>query len=101
MYHAASAAILAAGGVGRHRDAPKSHEHVIEHYGNIVQRHPDTLAETGLWLNRTRTERVVADYDLSRDASASDATEITGQAKRMLAAIRATWPPGAKLPHKT
>jgi uncharacterized protein (UPF0332 family) len=29
MYHCATAALLAAGGVGKRRDVPQSHEHVI------------------------------------------------------------------------
>jgi hypothetical protein len=29
MHHCAAAAILAAGGVGKRRDAPQSHEHIV------------------------------------------------------------------------
>jgi hypothetical protein len=44
MHHSACAALLAAGGVGKYLDAPKSHEHVIQHYGNLVAR------QSGWWL---------------------------------------------------
>ena len=36
MHHAAAAALYASGGVGPRRDVPKSHEHVIEHFGKLV-----------------------------------------------------------------
>src|SRR2546430_9436904 len=63
MHHCASAAILAAGGVGKHRDAPKSHEHVIEHYGKLVAAEAGDLGQSGMILSRARTDRMVADYD--------------------------------------
>lgn len=64
MHHCAVAAILAAGGVGKYLDAPKSHEHVIEHYGKLVIGEAGELGLSGLWLSRARTDRMVADYDL-------------------------------------
>jgi hypothetical protein len=51
MHHCASAAILAAGGVGKHRDVPKSHEHVIQHYGKLVAAEPGDLGHSGLVLS--------------------------------------------------
>src|SRR5438105_9047500 len=58
MHHCASAAILAAGGVGKHRDAPKSHEHVIEHYGKLVAAEPGDFGHSGRVLSRARTDRM-------------------------------------------
>jgi uncharacterized protein (UPF0332 family) len=91
MHHAAAAAILASGGVGKHLDVPKSHEHVIQHYGTIVAKENESLAATGPMLNRARTDRMVADYDLVRGADAHDATETTVNARTMVDLIMARW----------
>src|SRR5438105_4927311 len=59
MHHCASAAILAAGGVGKRRDIPQSHEHVIEHFGNLVATESGYLGQSGIALSRARTDRMV------------------------------------------
>src|SRR5947199_3772781 len=80
MHHCASAAILAAGVVGKRRDVPKSHEHVIEHYGKLVAVEPGNLAHSGRVLSRARTDRMDADYDLVRRATKKDAAATTADA---------------------
>jgi uncharacterized protein (UPF0332 family) len=45
MHHCAAAAILASGGVGKRKDVPQSHEHVIQHFGGF-------LGESGKVLSR-------------------------------------------------
>jgi len=91
MHHSACAALLAAGGVGKHLDAPKSHEHVIQHYGNLVANEDEPLKSTGLELSRARTDRMVADYDLVRGANNSEAKETTQAARVMVDAIMERW----------
>ncbi len=51
MYHCACAAILAAGGVGKLRNFPESHKHVLEHFAKITVNETGLLAETGAALN--------------------------------------------------
>jgi len=86
MYHCAAAAILASGGVGRRLDVPQSHEHVIQHYGRLVEGQPDDLGETGRMLSRARTDRMVADYDLIHGATIGDARGTTADARKFLQA---------------
>ena len=91
MHHCACAAILASGGVGNRRDVPKSHEHVIEHYGKLVAGEAGYLKNSGLILSRARTDRIVADYDLVNGATRADATVLTGEARRFVEACKARW----------
>ena len=41
MYFIAVAALLRAGGVGKRKDVPESHEHVIQHYAKLAETLPD------------------------------------------------------------
>lgn len=91
MHHAACAALLASGGVGKLKDVPKSHEHVIEHYGKLVASENDTLAPTGRALSRARTDRVIADYGMSEILTAKNASETTAAAEMMVTTISERW----------
>jgi len=91
MHHAASAAILANGGVGKRGDVPKSHEHVIEHFDNIVEGEPEPLGSAGKLLNLALTDRLDADYGLGLSATSAEAAELTRQARILLDAIRTKW----------
>lgn len=91
MHHCASAAILAAGGTGKRGDVPKSHEHVIQHYGRLVEGQPGDLGQSGLLLGRARTDRMVADYDLMRGANRDDAAATTRDARTFVNACKARW----------
>jgi len=91
MHHAASAAILAAGGVGKHRDVPHSHEHVIEHFGKLVAGEQDPLGAAATVISHARSNRVDADYSPNQTADAAEANELTAQARIMLDAIRFKW----------
>jgi uncharacterized protein (UPF0332 family) len=91
MHHCASAAILAAGGVGKRRDAPQSHEHIVQHYGNLIASEPGYLGRSGMVLSRARTDRMVADYDLVRDITNNDATSTAEDARRFVDACKAKW----------
>jgi uncharacterized protein (UPF0332 family) len=82
---------LAAGGIGRHRDAPKSHEHIIEHYGNLVASEPGYLGQSGKVISRARTDRMVADYGLIRGITKAEASETTGEARQFVDACRTKW----------
>jgi uncharacterized protein (UPF0332 family) len=66
MYHAATAALFASGGVGKRGDVPKSHEHVVEHFGKLVANEMGDLAGQGKVLSTARNDRMVADYDMVR-----------------------------------
>jgi uncharacterized protein (UPF0332 family) len=91
MNHCAIAAILASGGVGKRRDAPASHEHIIQHYGTLVASEPDYLGTSGMALSRARSDRMVADYDLVRGVSATDARETVRDARQFVDACRIRW----------
>ena len=91
MHHCAAAAILASGGVGKRRDVPQSHEHVIQHYGNLVAPEPGFLGQSGMVLSRARTDRMVADYDLVRGVTDKEAAITVGEARRFVDACKAKW----------
>jgi uncharacterized protein (UPF0332 family) len=91
MYHCAAAAILASGGVGKRLDVPQSHEHVIQHYGRLVEGEEGDLGESGRLLSRARTDRTVADYDLVQGTNNDDARATTNDARKFLEANAAKW----------
>jgi uncharacterized protein (UPF0332 family) len=91
MHHSAAAAILAAGGVGKRRDVPQSHEHVIQHFGNLVASEQGYLGDSGKVLSRARTDRMVADYDLVRGITNIEATETAREARKFVDACKAKW----------
>jgi len=91
MHHCAAAAILAAGGVGKRRDVPQSHEHVIQYYGNIVASESDYLGQSGMVLSRARTDRMVADYDLVRGITNEEAAVTVRDARQFVDACKAKW----------
>jgi len=91
MHHCASAAILAAGGVGKRGDVPQSHEHVIQHYGNLIASEPGYLAQSGMVISRARTDRMVADYDLVQGVLNEDAADTVRDARQFVDACKAKW----------
>ena len=91
MHHCAAAAILAAGGVGKRGDVPQSHEHVIQHYGNLIASEQGFLGQSGMVLSRARTDRMVADYDLSRGVTNSEAAQTVSDARKFIDACRTRW----------
>jgi uncharacterized protein (UPF0332 family) len=82
---------LAAGGVGRHLDAPQSHEHVIQHFGNLVASESGYLGESGMVLSRARTDRMVADYDLVRGVTNAEAMITVREARQFVDACKIKW----------
>lgn len=97
MEHCAAAAILATGGVGKRKDSPKSHEHIIEHFGKLVDGEPDPLGECGKMLSRARTDRMTADYGLIESVSNDDAAETTSDARKFVDACMTKWKLGEAL----
>jgi uncharacterized protein (UPF0332 family) len=91
MYHAAAAALFASGGVGKRRDVPKSHEHVIERFGRLVANETGDLAAQGKVLSVARNERMIADYDVVSGASGIDAAETTKSARKFVDACMRKW----------
>ncbi len=91
MYHAASAALFASGGVGKRRDVPRSHEHVVEHFGKLVANETGDLAGLGKVLSIARNDRMIADYDMVRGATSSDADETTKLARKFVEACMGKW----------
>ncbi|HEV7228732.1 HEPN domain-containing protein [Brevundimonas sp.] len=93
MHHAAVAALFATGGVGRVGDVPKSHEHVIQHFGNLVEGLGDeALRASGVALSRARTDRVAADYDMDVGFTSAEAADLVASARALVEAVKATWP---------
>jgi hypothetical protein len=100
MYFIAVAALLRAGGVGKRKDVPESHEHVIQHYARLAETLPAPLTESGKLLNRARDMRVEADY--FRDelgnldfgvhgATAEEARDLTTEAVSFMANWLRRW----------
>jgi uncharacterized protein (UPF0332 family) len=91
MNHCASAAVLAGGGIGKSRDAPKSHASLVEHFGKLVENEPGTLGECGRILSRALTDRLTSDYGLIHSVSAKDAAETAADARKLVDACRSKW----------
>ncbi len=100
MHFIAVAALLRAGGVGKRKDVPESHEHVIEHYAKLVETLPPPFKESGKLLNRARDMRVEADYFRDEDgnlefgvhgATAAEASKLTEQASSFIANWLRRW----------
>lgn len=92
MHHCAVAALLAAGGVGKAKDVPRSHEHVIEHFGKLVAGESGSLAGTARLLGRARTDRVDADYGLLPTSTSARASVLAADARNLIEACSARWP---------
>jgi uncharacterized protein (UPF0332 family) len=88
MSHCAAAAILASGGIGKRRDAPQSHEHIIQHYGKLIASETGYLGSSGMALSRARTDGMVADYDLVRGVGAQDARATAKEARLFVDACK-------------
>ena len=70
---------------------PQSHEHVIQHYGKLVEGQQGDLGESGRMLSRAQTDGMVADYDLVRGANVADAKATTVDARKFINANAAKW----------
>ena len=93
MHFIAVAALLRAGGVGKRKDVPESHEHVIQHYAKLAETLPPPFTESGKLLNRARDMRVEADYFRDENgnldfgvhgASAIEASDLTSEASSFM-----------------
>ncbi|MDB5430454.1 MAG: hypothetical protein JWP35_1570 [Caulobacter sp.] len=91
MYHCAAAALFAAGGVGKRKDVPKSHEHVLEHFGKLVRDEPGDLGEAGRLLSHALSDRMTADYGLIEGVSEPDAAETAADAVRFVEVCTVRW----------
>jgi uncharacterized protein (UPF0332 family) len=90
MRHCARAALLNSGGVGKSKDVPASHEHVIQHFGKLAgdENNPDSL---GLLLNRARGERITSDYDLEDSITEAQASEAAAKATHFVEECIKRW----------
>lgn len=93
MYHCACAAILAAGGVGKLRNFPESHKHVLEHFAKLTANETGALAGAGAALNRVMGLREIGDYGVNRDPSHADAEIAVQEAHNFINACREKWNP--------
>ena len=77
MHFCAVAALYRAGGVGKLKAVPESHEHVIKHYIQMAEAIDDEyLKDSGMELNRLRDDRMRADYFIAVDQE--EGSGITG-----------------------
>ena len=68
MHFCAVAALYRSGGVGKRKDVPESHEHILQHYSILVESlDEEFLKESGILLNRARDDRMRADYFVGVD----------------------------------
>lgn len=101
MHFCAIAALYRAGGVGKRKDVPASHEHVIQHYIRLAEGLDDPFLKTsGALLNRARDDRVRADYYVGTDqtmtfglggANREEAVEAAAVAARFVQAWTTLW----------
>lgn len=90
MEHAASAAILLFGGVGKDKGYRKSHRVIMQDFGTFVA--GDLfLDEFGDTLSQVYSLREIADYNLGRHPGKEDAKFAVEKAGGLLDACRRKW----------
>ncbi len=90
MEHAASAAILLFGGVGKSKGYPKRHQDIMLHLGKFAIG-DNFLEEFGEAMRQVYALREIADYNTSRHPSKADAEFAVETAKGFLDACRRKW----------
>lgn len=91
MHHCARAVLFKAGGVGKTKEVPASHEHVIEHFGKLLVNEADASNSLGLMLNRARGDRIRSDYDLDDQVVEDEAKEAATNASHFIAECTKRW----------
>jgi uncharacterized protein (UPF0332 family) len=84
MYHAATAVLHIAGGVGKTKHVPKSHEHVLEHFAKLAESVGGDATDASKILNRARSARMTADYGGAESPEDDEVEEIVQNARRFL-----------------
>jgi uncharacterized protein (UPF0332 family) len=85
MYHAATAVLHIAAGVGKAKHVPKSHEHVLEHFTILALKVGDDGAEAAKLLNRARSVRMTVDYGGAERPDEDDVARCVEDAHRFVA----------------
>lgn len=92
MYHCAAAALYLENRTGKNGLVVESHEHVLQHYANLVKDEALPLSETAMWLNQARAARVRADYGMVYGgATREDAQESCTNAILFFKLFREKW----------
>jgi uncharacterized protein (UPF0332 family) len=91
MYHCACAAILAAGGVGKLKNFPESHQHVLAHYETLTAIETGALGGTAAALSRVLGLRELGDYGVNRNPSVADSETAVREAHEFIAACCEKW----------
>lgn len=90
MEHAACAAILLFGGVGEAKGFPKSHRHIMAHFGTFAAK--DVLLDQyGGLLSQVYGLREIADYSATSHPGRADAEFAVGAARDFLSACATKW----------
>ena len=84
MYHAATAALHVAGGVGKTKRVPKSHEHVLQHFTRMAEAAGEEGIEAAQLLNRARSARITADYGGAEPPAEDEVEESVADARRFI-----------------
>jgi uncharacterized protein (UPF0332 family) len=90
MEHAASAAILLFGGIGKRKGYPPGHRDIMLHFGNFVVG-DKFLDEFGEVLPQVYSLREIADYNTRRHPNKADAEFAVEKAKELFQACRRKW----------
>jgi uncharacterized protein (UPF0332 family) len=84
MYHAATAVLHIAGGVGKTKRVPQSHEHVLQHFTKLAETVGGEGVEAARLLNQARSIRMTADYGGAEPPDEEDAEECVADARRFI-----------------
>jgi uncharacterized protein (UPF0332 family) len=84
MYHAATAVLHIAGGVGNAKRVPQSHVHVLEHFTKLAETVGDEAVEAARLLGRARSIRMTADYGGAEPPNEDDVGECVADARRFV-----------------
>jgi uncharacterized protein (UPF0332 family) len=90
MEHAACAAILLFGGVGDAKGFPRSHHHIIAHFGTFAAK-DRLLDQYGGLLSQVYSLREIADYSATSHPGRTDADFALRAAREFLSACAEKW----------
>jgi uncharacterized protein (UPF0332 family) len=92
MHHCAAAALYLENRIAKNGMVVESHEHLLQHYAQLVKDEAAPLSETATWLNQARASRVKADYGVVYGgATREDAQECCANAIMFFKLFHQKW----------
>ena len=84
MYHAATAVLHIAGGVGKTKHVPKGHNIVLQHFTKLAEAVGEKGTEAAQLLNRAKSVRITADYGGAEPPDEDEVKVAVADARRFI-----------------